>query len=1043
MEYRSFSPRTQDRCRTRRRPGFRPSLHVLEDRIVPDGVGWVIDADPNAWTNALDPGDPTNPNRPAAVYVAGNNLPGGTANTIAKYTTDGSLLWSHAFNSSSTNGGVSSWGVAVDPSGNVYLSGYFSGTMTMGSQTLTSAGTPDAFVAKFDPAGNALWARNIGGPGSGSYGLIITADSSGAYLAGHFTNTAYFNNDTSHPILTSAGDADGFVLKLDTTGNLVYATRAGGSGTDYAVGVAVNGTGQAFVTGYFMGTASFGGWGSLTSVGSKDNFIAQLDASGNFTWVRQMGGAISSSGWQWAYGVGLDGNGHVVATGTFYGTPSSPAAFGNSTTDGAGAASLVSLGSQDAFVTSLDAATGHFLWTRQLGGAGSSMIARELALDSSGNIYTVGTFVGNSSAASSPSATAIDFDPGPGTALLTSDAGLQDGYLSKLSPTGSFLGAWKMGSSNNGYNTTGVSVASDGAIYSSGVYSGTATFDTGTQYLSLTASGSRGTFLIKTVQDLGAIFGRALTGQTDNGVPIGQFGRTVTLVNSAGSTVASTTAGQGGAFVFAHLAADTYTVQEAPLTGWTAPAVTVTVGPGVFVSGQDLVSSSPTPSRTYTDSKSKKIPFGSLSTSFPITITNTSTIYDINVNLNVTAPSDAALGFRLVGPDGTTVSLFGFRDTSGANFVNTVFDDQGAPISSGAAPYTGSFQAGYLLSDFNGKTLNGTWTLKAYNNGNQQATLNNWSLIVIGSALGSPQLAAGGVAPGGEAAATALTPAKLAPIAHQAVANWAATGLTATQVALLSQVQYSIQDLSARGALGLTTVDTPGVLLDATADGYWWFIDLTPADNAEFAVAAASQELQARPGSPAFGHMDLLTVVEHELGHVLGLDDLDPSVAAHDLMTSTLGMGTRRVLAGLPAVPAAPTEAPAVAIAPPRSPGVVALPDIRPPSRPGVAAPAPAVLPAVDRVFSEQGLLGLALANDPGGAGWADVPASWPERAQPAPDDSVPAWAIGGLAEAMLESTASDHAASVLHQADQSADVPLDLFADPIRTWEAIVRATV
>src|SRR5262249_44841985 len=150
---------------------------------------------------------------------------------------------------------------------------------------------------------------------------------------------------------------------------------------------------------------------------------------------------------------------------------------------------------------------------------------------------------------------------GPGTAVLTSDAGTQAGYVSKLSPTGSFLGAWRMGSSDNGYNTTGVSVASDGAIYSSGVYSGTATFDTGTQYTSLTASGSLGTFLVKTVQSLGAIFGRTLTGQTDNGVPIGQIGRTVTLVDSAGRTVDTTTAGPGGAYTFAHLAAGTYTVR--------------------------------------------------------------------------------------------------------------------------------------------------------------------------------------------------------------------------------------------------------------------------------------------------------------------------------------------------------------------------------------------------------------------------------------------------------------------------------------------------
>jgi hypothetical protein len=188
---------------------------------------------------------------------------------------------------------------------------------------------------------------------------------------------------------------------------------------------------------------------------------------------------------------------------------------------------------------------------------------------------------------------------------------------------------------------------------------------------------------------------------------------------------------------------------------------------------------------------------------------------------------------------------------------------------------------------------NGTLTVQLSDAANGRVAADGVRVIL--QAPASPQLAAAGVAPGGEAAASALTPAELAPIAQEAIALLTATGLTAEQRALLNQVQYSIEDLSSSGALGLTVLNTPRVLLDATADGWGWFVDPTPADNGEFAVATAGQELQAQPGSPAFGRMDLLTVVEHELGHVLGLDDLDPGTQAHDLMTATLGTGTRRL----------------------------------------------------------------------------------------------------------------------------------------------------
>jgi hypothetical protein len=85
------------------------------------------------------------------------------------------------------------------------------------------------------------------------------------------------------------------------------------------------------------------------------------------------------------------------------------------------------------------------------------------------------------------------------------------------------------------------------------------------------------------------------------------------------------------------------------------------------------------------------------------------------------------------------------------------------------------------------------------------------------------------------------------------------------------------------------------VLLDFNAGGFGWFIDLTPADDSEFAFAADAAHGTAPAGSPAYGQMDLLTVVMHELGHVLGLADLVGAEYADDLMAETLVPGARRL----------------------------------------------------------------------------------------------------------------------------------------------------
>ena len=146
-------------------------------------------------------------------------------------------------------------------------------------------------------------------------------------------------------------------------------------------------------------------------------------------------------------------------------------------------------------------------------------------------------------------------------------------------------------------------------------------------------------------------------------------------------------------------------------------------------------------------------------------------------------------------------------------------------------------------------------------------------------------------------AAGLLTAAELQPVVLAAVQRWAATGLSAAQVAALAAVPVRVEDLGPQAHLGETT---PGqVLIDDDGAGYGWFVDVTPGDDAEFAAAVGRTERVAAPGTPAADRMDLLTVVMHELGHVLGLGDLDPQTNPGELMDGQLAAGLRRVPEGV------------------------------------------------------------------------------------------------------------------------------------------------
>jgi hypothetical protein len=144
----------------------------------------------------------------------------------------------------------------------------------------------------------------------------------------------------------------------------------------------------------------------------------------------------------------------------------------------------------------------------------------------------------------------------------------------------------------------------------------------------------------------------------------------------------------------------------------------------------------------------------------------------------------------------------------------------------------------------------------------------------------------------GQTTDTALTGDELDAIVHEAISRLTqAWQLSDEEVALLNSVNFEIVDLdgSTLGYTGGTTVQ-----IDLDAAGIGWFVDITPSDDDEF-IAQGDGSLLADPTGQANGGIDLLTVVMHELGHILGLEDVNTETSGGDLMAATLAPGVRQI----------------------------------------------------------------------------------------------------------------------------------------------------
>ncbi|MBN1435568.1 MAG: SBBP repeat-containing protein [Sedimentisphaerales bacterium] len=252
--------------------------------------------------------------------------------------------WARQFGTSASDG---CYGVSADDLGNVFVSGWTEGDLA------GVVGNADAFIRKYDSAGNIIWTRQIGTIYNDN-GYALTADG-----YGNVYTTGYINSQDGAYDPT----ADVFISKYDSVGDLVWTRQLATTANDFSCGVSVDGLGNVYIGGQTSGELA----GPGSALGSDDAFVSQYDTSGNLIWTQQLGTTSIDR----IRGVHADGLGNVLVTGYTYGD-----------LDGS------NTGDSDAIICKYDS-VGNLVWSQQYGTVATDF-GFGVCTDSLGNFFITG-----------------------------------------------------------------------------------------------------------------------------------------------------------------------------------------------------------------------------------------------------------------------------------------------------------------------------------------------------------------------------------------------------------------------------------------------------------------------------------------------------------------------------------------------------------------------------------------------------------------------------------------------------------------------------
>jgi PKD repeat protein len=419
--------------------------------------------------------------------------------------------------------------IVTDPSGNIYVIGLLRESVTIDGTALTNKGASDILLAKFSPTGALVWARDLGGASDESARSIAYDGNGNVDIVGQFSGTTNLGGAN----LVANGVQDMFVAQFNAaTGAHQWSKSFGGATSDSAYGVATDTAGDLYVTGYFQGTANFGG-ANLSTPFTTDNdlFLAKFTVAGAPLWSKNFPNDANDEG----YGVAVDSQGSVVVIGMLFnsinfsgaplgsvGTLSAPGSqtdvvvakftssgayswslqVGSSTANESprsivfdsagdvgltmtgsvpinfGGGSVGGFGSGDVIIAKYSGAAGAYMWADRWGGTGDDNTLG-LTVDAQNNFYIAGT---------TPSPSMV-----MGSTTITSVAGSLTGYEAKVSSTGALVWARQLGGGAAGGLGSQTIAISNGAPVVGGYFFGTETI-AGT---TLTSAGGNDAFLMR------------------------------------------------------------------------------------------------------------------------------------------------------------------------------------------------------------------------------------------------------------------------------------------------------------------------------------------------------------------------------------------------------------------------------------------------------------------------------------------------------------------------------------------------------------------
>ncbi len=378
---------------------------------------------------------------------------------ITKINSNGTYGWTKRIGGASHDIGT---GISIDSSGNLYITGSFTGTVNFGldfgtTDTKTSAGgSADIFITKINSNGTYGWTKRMDGNGDDA-GYSVTTDTWGnVYLTGYFHLSVNFGLDFgTTDNKPSAGYDDIFITKINSNDTYGWTKRMGGYSTDTGRSIATDSSGNVYVTGNFDWTVNFGlDFGTTdtkTSAGYDDIFITKINSNGTYGWTKIMGG----TSYDYGYAITTDSSGNVYVTGGFSSTVNFGLDFG--TTD-----IKTSAGNIDIFITKINS-SGTYGWTKRMGG-NSYDYGRSVIIDPFGNIYVTGSFQ-----------SVVNFGLDFGITDTKTSAGYDDIFITKINSNGAYGWTKRMGGNSYDYGRS-ITTDSFGNIYVTGNFQSVVNF---------------------------------------------------------------------------------------------------------------------------------------------------------------------------------------------------------------------------------------------------------------------------------------------------------------------------------------------------------------------------------------------------------------------------------------------------------------------------------------------------------------------------------------------------------------------------------------